>query len=230
MAFLQTRIYAPKFPPYDDARWAETMMARIIDPLTSDDGLEWFWFTQYASVSPEFADSDGTNAPVGFFDGQICRSLRFRFEVDDSRREDFLAKAVALIDRERCWIADWRPYDESELGGDRFLGEDRGDARRKRRLALVLDYTQCVSRLALHSLIPADDQGRFRYETNDNPQNPHGSSFFSLHHLFCNPTEVLLTVLVSSDGSNLACGTRQYPPAVLTESPTLPFVEFRVRF
>ncbi len=219
-----------KTPPYDNAHWAETMMARVVKPLIRSHELNWFWFTRYASITPEFADSDGTNAPAGFFDGQICRSLRFRIDIDDNRLEDFEANASALIDKERCWIADWRAYGEGELCSDRFLGEDRSDIRRTERLAIVRDYTESVCRLAVHALVPADERGRFRFEVNDNPLNPHASAFFSLHHLFCNATEVFLTVLVASDGTTLSCGTRTYPPAVLSENPTAPFVELRVRF
>ena len=83
---------------------------------------------------------------------------------------------------------------------------------------------------AYEFLIALYETGRFRFEQNDDPLNTHGSPFFSLHHLFCNPTEVLLTALVVSNGTGLECGTRQYPPNVLVQNPSLPFVEVRVRF
>jgi len=231
MAVRQTRIYAPMTPPYDDKYWWETMLGRIIAPLvTNQEGLVWFWFTRYASLQPEFADSDGTHLPNGFFGTQPCRSLRFRCEVDDSLISEFEIKANQLINHEGCWNANWLDYGINELSSDRFIGEDRSVDRRNERLTLVKAYVESVSRLVLHALVPADHQGKFRFEQNDNSENPHGSPFFSLHHFFCNPTEVLLTALIASSGNNLDCGTRQYPPNVLGQNPSLPFLEFRVRF
>jgi hypothetical protein len=230
VAVRQTRIYAPKVVPYDTPTWAETMMARVIRPMVQLQGMNWFWLTRYASETPEFADSDGSSVPAGFFDGQMCRSLRFRFDVDDDQRERFETRATTIINTEQCWIADWRPYGDDELCSDRFLGEDRSAIRKNERRAIVRNYLESVSRLALHALVPADETGRFRFETSDHPENPHGSAFFSLHHLFCNPTEVLLIVLVTSDGMNLTCGTRQYPPPILQGGSTVPLVEFKVRF
>ena len=231
MAIRQTRIYAPVMPCYDNTLWAETMMERIIRPITTGQiGLKWFWFTRYASEQPEFADSDGSRLPDGFFANQLCRSLRFRCEIDDGLVSAFEARGNQLISREHCWNADWRDYDIGELCSNRFIGEDRSDDRRKERLALVKDYVGSVSRMVLHAIVPADDQGRFRFEQNDDPLNALGSPFFSLHHLFCNPTEVLLTALLASNGNSLECGTRTYPPPVLVQNQTLPFVEVRVRF
>jgi hypothetical protein len=231
MAIRQTRIYAPATPPYDNHLWAETMMERIIKPLTTGQvGLTWYWFTRYASVQPEFADSDGSGLPSGFFGNQLCRSLRFRCEVDDGLVSAFEASGSQLIAQEGCWNADWREYGIGELCSNRFIGEDRSDARRDERLALVKAYVGSVSRMVLHAVVPADNQGRFRFEQNDDPLNAHGSAFFSLHHLFCNPTDVLLTALVVSNGNSLECGTRQYPPPLFVQNQTLPFVEVRVRF
>lgn len=214
MAIRQTRIYAPAKPPYDTHLWAETMMARIIKPLAEvNDELDWFWFTRYASVEQEFADSDGSNVPAGFFGSQLCRSIRFRFEIHEDKLADFENRGTALIEREGCWISDWRDYGVGELCADRFLGELRSAERRQERLPLVKNYVNSVSRLALHLIVPADDEGRFRFETNDHELNPTNSTLYSLHHFFCNPTEVPLTVLlIANENGQLIAGTRTYPP------------------
>ncbi|WP_145274042.1 hypothetical protein [Tautonia plasticadhaerens] len=231
MAIRQTRIYASSNVPYDDQHWAETIMARIIQPLvTNESGLRWFWFTRYADVEPEFADSDGTHYPDGFHGDKLCRSIRLRLDIDDDAKESFESRGSELIEREGCWIADWRDYGIQELCSNRFIGEDRAEDRRGERLNIVKDYLGSISRLALHALVPADGEGRFRFEHNDDPLNMYGSPFFSLHHLFCNTTEVLLTVLIANDGSNLVCGTRQYAPQILYQNPGHPCVERRVRF
>lgn len=231
MAIRQTRIYAPAIAPYDSHIWAETMMARIIRPLViNNDRLKWVWLTRYSSAAPEFADSDGTNVPTGYFDNKHCRSLRFRFEIVDDELAAFEQHGNLLIQQDGCWNADWRDYGIGELSSNRFVGEDRSQARRDERLLLVKQYLESVTRLMLHALVPADTEGRFRVENNDDNENPNNSAFFSLHHLFCNTTEVLLTALVSNDGFMIDCGTRQYPQAAVTQNQGVPVKEFRVRF
>jgi hypothetical protein len=231
MAIRQTRIYAPTTLPYDSQFWAETMMERIIKPIVaSQDGLVWFWFTRYASLQPEFADSDESKVPTGFFGNMLCRSLRFRFEVADDALNVFEANGSKLITQEGCWTADWRDYGIGELCSNRFLGENRSQTRRDERLILVKDYLASVSRLALHSLVPEDNQGRFRFEANDDPQNLHDSAFFSLHHLFCNTTDVLLTALINCQPPNLQGGTWQNPPPDFVQNQQHPCSEFQVRF
>jgi hypothetical protein len=216
MAIRQTRMYAPTTAPYDNQLWAETMMARIIKTLVEQNPQPtWLWFTRYASLQPEFGDSDGNNAPASITQGGLCKSLRFRYEIPEDDVGAFERQGSDLITSEGCWIADWRDYDMAELSSDRFIGEDRLEQRRNERLPLVKQFLESTSRLALHALVPADSDGRFRFEMNDNIQNPHQSPFFSLHHLFCNTTDVLLTVLFAFNGTQLEAGTRQYPPTQL---------------
>jgi hypothetical protein len=231
MTIRQTRIYTPAKPPYDTNLWAETVMARILKPLVDrNPQLRWVWFTRYVSGKPEFADSDGANVPPDFFDNNLCRSIRFRFEINDDDLDAFEQQAADLIRQEGCWIADWRDYGIGELSSNRFVGEDRSQARRDERLGLVKRHVESVSRLMLHALVPADNEGRFRVENNDDQENPHNSAFFSLHHLFCNTTEVLLTALVSNDGFTIDCGTRQYPQSVVVQNQGVPVKEFPIRF
>ncbi len=236
MAIRQTRIYAPVNAPYDSHVWAETMMARILRPLVDGSAqLKWVWFTRYSSNEPDFADSDSANAPAGYFDNNDIRSLRFRslrfrFEIADTDLAAFERQGRELIEREGCWIADWREYGIEELCSNRFIGEDRSEDRRNERLRLVRLYVESVSRLMLHALVPADNEGRFRVENNDDKQNPHSSAFFSLHHLFCNTTDVMLTALISNDGFTIDCGTQQYPQAAVTQKQGVSVKEFNVRF
>lgn len=231
LAIVQTRIYAPAIAPYDDQYWAETMMARIIKPLIEQcTDIWWFWFTRYVSNERDFADSNGDTAPPEFFDRNNYRSLRFRLEIADAAFTEFEQRGNELIKGEGCWIADWRSYGIGELSSNRFIGEDRSDHRRIQRLAIVRDYVAAVSRLALHALVPSDDQGRFRFEHNDDSQNPNDSAFFSLHHLFCNPTEVFLTALITTEDGGIQWGTRQYPPEPLKNDESKPFFEGQIRF
>lgn len=209
-------------------------MGRIIKPLVADsDELGWFWLTRYASEEKEFADSDGSNVPEGFFGNLLCRSIRFRFELNDTNQATFEARGSKLIEHEGCWISDWRDYEVGELCGDRFLGEFRDSERRQGRLPLVKNYMNSVSRLALHALVSADEDGRFRFETNDHELNPTKSTFYSLHHFFCNPTEVPLTVLLlANEYGQLITDTRTYPPSppANTQDTWNPLGECKIRF
>ena len=71
-----------------------------------------------------------------------------------------------------------------------------------------------TSRLVIDALVGPDGQGRYRLETNDvQSQNPRGSTFQSLLHLFCNITNVPTDVYVfQKDGLNVQYGTFVYVP------------------
>ncbi len=229
MGTRQTRIYAPHTAPYDNQLWAETMMARIVKPLSEREGVKWVWVTRYASQTLDFSDSDGSKVPDGFFKGPLYRSLRFRYEVEHDRQNGFESFGSSLVESEMCWKADWRDYDES-LCCDRFLGIPRTDERRRERRPLVMNFLDSVTRLTLHALVPADDEGRFKIEDNDHQENLRNSAFFSLHHLFCNTTEVFLTALINCQPPNLQGGTWQNPPPDFVQNQQHPCSEFQVRF
>lgn len=226
----QTRIYAPNNGVYSANLWAETMMARIITPLASHDGVSWVWVTRYSSSDPDFEDSDESLAPMGFFNEPRYCSLRFRYIVEPGHQETLEQLGGELVEDEGCWQADWREFDAGSLCDNRFLGSPRSDVRRKERLPLVMNYLESVTRLTLHALVPADDEGRFKVEENDHGQNPYNSAFFSLHHLFCNTTKVVLTALATESNKALQIGTRQYPPQALVDDPNKPFNEYPIRF
>jgi hypothetical protein len=72
-----------------------------------------------------------------------------------------------------------------------------------------------TSKLVLDALVGPDEHGRFRIETSDDlVQNPRGSTFQSLLHLFCNitsaPTDVYILLKPSMNLINY--GTFIYHP------------------
>ena len=69
------------------------------------------------------------------------------------------------------------------------------------------------SRLALDCLTGPDEKGYFHFEKNDNKQNPLGSSFETFHHVFCNITEVPLSVLVFTDAQGKQFDRDVFPAA-----------------
>jgi hypothetical protein len=145
--------------------------------------------------------------------------MRFRLEVAEDRRTAFEERAAELIEQTGYRISDFRDYDPvADTGSNRFLGtENRQPGRAQQRAHLLISFYCNVSRLVMDALVGPDDAGRFRLETNDDRlQNPRGSTFQSILHLFCNITNVPTDVLVFHKPSmNLVgYGTFMYGPAV----------------
>lgn len=131
----------------------------------------------------------------------MFRSLRFRYSVADQYCDDFETRARELISDQKCVISDFPPYNHiDDLGGDRFIGEERSDERRSERARLMEQYLFGVCKLFIHCLIGPDENRRYRLEECIHKENPNHSVFESIHHLFCSITDVPLRVLVSSDG------------------------------
>lgn len=170
----------------------------IVAPLVNADGeLEWFWFSRYVAGREDSGDCDISQIPEGFASGGVYRSLRLRYAVSSGSRDEFERRALGLIERAGAKVSDFRDYPwVDDLGGDRFVGGARSPARRESRASLMAHYLEALSRLVLDCVVGPSDFGRFAFEANDNDQNPHGSSFESMHHLFCNMTEVPTFVLV----------------------------------
>ena len=198
----QTRVFVPFREPEEG--WAETLIARIIRPLTDrfSDRLGWFWFSRYGEFSDELDDcepgkisSEYLRPRVG--GGPSHRSVRFRYSIADGHLEEFEQCAKTLIDEHGYRISDFRPYDiVADIGSGRFLAvENRLPGRAERRARLVTEFYMASSWLVLDALVGPDADGRYRLETNDDlRENPRGSTFQSIHHLFCNitgtPTDV----------------------------------------
>jgi len=215
MAIRQTRIFVPNAVPYNGETWAETLLGRVIQPLLqSHPTIHWFWFSRYyAPPSIDSGDCDINFVPKEFQINESLRSFRFRFALPDSDTQTFEENGSLRIKDEKCVISDWRDYGlVADLGGNRFVGEVRDNARRTERANLVVSFLHSLSKLVLHTLIGPDTEGRFHIESNDDRQNPLYSSFNSMHHLFCNITAVPLRVLIFSDGSQTFFGTDWYTP------------------
>jgi hypothetical protein len=209
MTYRQIRIYTPDCQD----SWAESVLGNVISPLVTRFRPDWFWITRYkdehTATTVDFADSDGSNPPDWLRpeDGQkvTFRSIRFRCEIQAEDRSIFETSLLNEITTNKYWTSGWLDYDDSELSSDRFVGEDRSAMRRDERFLLTKDYLHCVSRLVLHSLIQAPSTSKvreYRFESNDHVMNPTGSTFFSYHHFFCNPTDVVVPVWVGPTSVN----------------------------
>lgn len=193
VATRQTRIFVPWDKPYDHD-WCETVLGHIIVPLVdARSGLKWSWFSPYLQRREGSSeDCDLSKIPEKYELNGKWKSMRFRYGIRDVDRETFEDKGSAIICERGCAISDWRDFGVvSGLGGNRFLGGDRSSTRQVKRAELVTSFLHAVSQLVLHALVGPHDGGRFSLEQNDHELlNPLGSSFESMHHMFCNITAV----------------------------------------
>lgn len=215
MAIRQTRIFVDTNESMDG--WAETLIGRVIAPTAEqfNQQLQWFWFSRYIADLTDSGDCDLTQIAANFKQPlqangpPMHRSLRFRFNVADGDQVSFENQILNLINQHGYAISDFRDYDQvADTGGHRFLGiENRLPGRDAQRAALVTLLYQTISQLVIDGLVGPDAAGRYRIETNNDPQNPNGSTFESLHHLFFNITQVPLSVLLSDGAQANLLGT-----------------------
>ena len=213
MGISQTRVFVSSAEAEDD--WAETMIGRLFHPLTAEfaEYLDWFWFSRYGSTAENSEDCDIALIPTEYTrpletgGPEIHRSMRFRYAIKDERQESFEQRARQLITEQGYCVSDFRSYDfVGDTGNDRFLGnENRLPGRAQQRALLVTQFYMAISRLMIDALVGPDQDGRYRIETNDDElQNPAGSTFQSLLHLFCNITSVPTDVYVfRKEGLNI---------------------------
>jgi hypothetical protein len=221
MPTLQTRIFVPSIEPLED--WAETLIGKVFRPLTTEfePQLEWFWFSRYGTTADESGDCAIELIPNEFKQPLepggpgLHRSMRFRFQIADDVQLAFEQRAQALIDNNGYRVSDFRHYDfVADTGGNRFLGtENRLPGKAEQRAALAVNFYYAISKLVIDALVGPSEAGRFRMETNDDLlQNPRGSTFQSLLHLYCNITNVPTDVYAFRKANNMAFGTFIYQP------------------
>jgi hypothetical protein len=226
MPIRQTRVFVRSNEPADN--WAETVIGRVFFPLTSEfaGALIWFWFSRYGESADNSGDCDISLIPDEFkqpldsSNGPFHRSLRLRFNIGDPFRcTAFEQRATELIGACGYRISDFRDYDHiADTGSNRFLGvENRQPGHAEQRANLTTSFYCSISKLVIDALVGLDELRRFRMETNDDSiQNPRGSTFQSLLHLFCNITNVPTDVLVyhKVGMSLVGSGTFMYPPSI----------------
>jgi hypothetical protein len=80
-------------------------------------------------------------------------------------------------------------------------------------LVYALLHRTCL--LIFHCLISPDENGKYKFEESESDQNPKGSIFESVHHLFCNTTDVPTTVLLAGEWTSLQLGTYWMQPLLI---------------
>jgi hypothetical protein len=213
MAIRQIRIFVQHTEPDD---WAETLIGRVIHQLVDEFAgvLRWFWFSRYCCLIKQNGTDDRDDCDFdaipedcklafpGSCNQRGHRSLRFRFEIEDSSQPTFEHRLTQLLGEYKYRFSSVLHYDQvQDTGGERLLGnENRKPGRDVQRAQLVTEMYHVISQLVIDALVGPDQQWRFQVETNDHDENPNASAFESLHHLFCNITNVPLSVLVGPCG------------------------------
>lgn len=169
----------PDERPFDkDNNWFESFIGNFVVPIIETSLIDRFWFSRYR-------------------DYKIGKHVRFRFYTNNYDKLiptlHKLSKQFGLID-----LNDENDYDPiQDLGSDRFLGNNKKHKDRFKRTNLVYDFLHATSKLFIDALSHSDEYGYFYREiNNDKGNNPSGDSLESIHHLFCNITEVPLIALL----------------------------------
>jgi len=83
-----------------------------------------------------------------------------------------------------------------DLGCERFLAPTLRDRTAEDRALLVLKYLHSIAELMCDAIRKGPD-GYWHTEASESRENPEGNIFQSLHHLFCNMTQVPLMAYLS---------------------------------
>lgn len=159
--------------PFDKHNWFESWIGNFVQPLITDCNIKKFWFSRYGLPKK----------------GEI----RFRFEEPEdmekfNHRYDMLKHYIKrdMKDEENYSIV-------NDLGNLRFLG--MGNSYAKQRADLVLNYLQALCQLYMDCLVH-EGKGYFNLEKNIwQAENPDGSVFESIHHLFHNITSYEMPIV-----------------------------------
>lgn len=218
-------IFVPPNAPFGD-NWVEQILGSVIKPVVEqyEDQLRWIWMTRYSGpyAEPDFAR--GHRLPEEYRSDSWYRFIVFRASVDDSSREELHNQTIQFAGKAGCFTkpSGWEPYDVVEdLGRDRFVRQNASPDERSTRALLVVRFVDAYVRLMLDAL-NENEEGVWDLEPNgDREQNPHGSFFESVHHLFWNSTRVPTSVLLAPRSNGLLVRTlwmdtvqRQYDPQV----------------
>ena len=213
-------IFAPPREPFRE-NWVEQILGDVVKPIIAeyDNAISWIWVTRYAG--PYIADNPPVGVPIPqeFHTDGYYRFVVLRLHVSSDFREVVHMKTIELVQNAGCFSAPlgWIHYDPIEdVGGDRFIRNDAALPDRTERARLIISFVDTTIRLMLHSL-SKDEANRWVIEPNMIPeQNPKGSMFESVRHLFCNATGVPTTILLAGEWTSLQLETYWMQPLSIT--------------
>lgn len=170
MEYYSHVLYYPSRHPFDRGDSAFfAFVGEFVLPIVEHRLHEHFWFTHYGNCA------------------------RFRVLTD---RYAILQEVI----RKQCAATGLEDRGDEkdltlvgDLGHDRFLAANRKDKQPESRAMLVLRFLHAIAELVCDNVLKGPD-GYWVLEKSENSENPNGSNFESLHHLFCNSTQLRLFV------------------------------------
>jgi hypothetical protein len=205
MTWREARHIRIFFPPEGRAsNPIEQIIGTIIRPLYLNykEDMHWIWFGRYDdnfapyAVSHQLPERYNSNGGSSYFD--------FRLSISQDKRDSFEQDALDLILNSIYFAARWDQYnvlhdlvDWSGNSGNRFIRPDATEDERIERAYLIVNFMDATARLMVDSVVKVDE--RWHLEPNDNPNNPQSSFFQSIHHLFCNATDVPTFVVIREE-------------------------------
>ncbi len=198
------------FPPHRlHAHWGNEIIGKVIKPIVEGYAIRWLWITRYLQavadtphlsipLDYQFVTPDAPNVPRNAF-------ILFRLSIENKAAQQ---RTVEVARTAGYHVLDWTDYDVvDDLGKNRFIHADASDVERVERAYQIAMFMSTAATLLVYSL--KEDNGEWQIEANsDKTNNPDGSFFQSVHHLFCNTTEVPLSVQVRSPFANVITQVR----------------------
>jgi hypothetical protein len=195
-------IYCP--PARLQNNWHKEIIGKVIKPIAENYSIRWMWITRYLQPVVLTPHLFVPNEYQFFFqhapDIPHTAFTLFRLSVEDKSAQ---RRAIELVQSAGYYTQGWVDYDVvADLGKDRFIRSDANETERIERAHQIAVFMSATSTLIVHSL--KEENGEWYTEANsDKANNPDGSFFQSVHHLFCNATEVPLFVEVKAPSSNV---------------------------
>lgn len=189
-------IFVPSAQPMEN--WVEQILGTVVRPLNEEfnASIGWMWVTRYIQGSDHLPITIKEHflaqpIPNHFLlsEPYSYRYIVFRLSVEGDKRQALHQMALQLTEAAGLYAVPWVDYDiVGDLGNDRFVHEGATEEERTLRAKLVANFIDATVRLMLNSLI--EENGQWKLESNTHELNPDKSFFQSIHHLFCNLTNV----------------------------------------
>lgn len=185
----ELRVYFPS-DRYPDINWVNEIVGKVVKPIVDTYEFRWIWVTRYIelvshAIPPAYEiRHNNLNEVQNAY-------IRFRLSVEDKSAQHH---ARELAQAAGYHTSAWEHYAVvDDLGSNRFIYAEASDSERVERAHHIAMFMSSTTSLLVHSL--REDRGKWMIESNsDRENNPDNSFFQSVHHLFCNTTEVPLFI------------------------------------
>jgi hypothetical protein len=198
----QIRIFVPA--DLDNSCWVETVLGRVVKPVTEKFSPVWFWFSRYEEGRDgSNTDCEISKIPDSFRSAEdLYRSVRFRYCIPAAIQNNFEETTWSNMEASGFKASHFLNYPYIEdLASPRFLAEPRTEERQQRRADLHVSFLDATTKLFLDALTGPDDKGLYHVENNTKAFC--NSSFTSVRHLLCNMTEAPTPIFVDEAGNIL---------------------------